>query len=73
MDRNWQLEERGQCRVVLSAPVLGAVSALSILWGWWCFKGAVALRFAAMLRPSELLNLTRRDLVFPADEHIEIY
>ncbi|CAK9079134.1 Uncharacterized protein SCF082_LOCUS37773 [Durusdinium trenchii] len=71
VDRKWQLEEPGQCRAVLSAPVLRAILALSLLWGWWSLAGVVALGFGGMLHPNEFLCLTRRDLVFPEDTWME--
>ena len=67
IDLKWQMEEPGQCRAVLSAPVLRAMIAVSLLWGWFSFAGSIALGFGGMLHPNELLALTRRDLVFPED------
>lgn len=67
VDFKWQFEEPGQCRAVLSAPVLRAVLAVALLWGWYSFAGVVALGFGGMLHPSEFLALTRQDLVFPED------
>ena len=67
VDLKWQFEEPGQCRAVLSAPVLRAVLAVALLWGWFSFAGSVALGFGGMLHPSELLALCRRDLVFAED------
>ena len=71
VDRKWQLEEPGQCRAVLSAPVLRAILAVALLWGWWTFAGVVALGFGGMLHPNEFLCLCRRDLVFPQDTWME--
>lgn len=67
VDLRWQMEEPGQCRAVLSAPILRALIAVSLLWGWFAFAGSVVLGFGGMLHPSEILALTRRDLVFPED------
>lgn len=67
VDHKWQLEEPGQCRAVLSAPVLRAILCLSLLWGWRRFAGIVALGFGGMLHPHEFIQLSRRDLVFPED------
>lgn len=71
VDKKWQLEEPGQCRAVLSAPVLRAVLCLSLLWGWWSFAAITALGFGGMLHPNEFLQLTRRDLIFPSDSMLE--
>lgn len=67
IDMKWQFEEPGQCRAVLSAPVLRAILAVALLWNWFSFAGAVALGFGGMLHPSEFLALSRRDLIFPED------
>lgn len=67
VDLRWQFEEPGQCRAVLSAPVFKALIAVALLWGWFSFAGSVVLGFGGMLHPSEILALTRRDLVFPED------
>ena len=34
VDRKWQLEEPGQCRAVLSAPLVRAIIAVALLWQW---------------------------------------
>ena len=67
VDHKWQIEEPGQCRAVLSAPVFRAILCLALLWRWDKFAGAVALGFGGMLHPNEFLALRRRDLVFPQD------
>lgn len=67
VDRMWQLEQPGQCRAVLSAPMLRAALSLSLLWKWYRFAGVVALGFMGMLHPNEFLLLLREDLVFPED------
>ena len=67
VDRMWQLEQPGQCRAVISGPMLRAVLTLSLLWRWYRFAGLVALGYAAMLHPNEFLHLTRKDVVFPED------
>ena len=61
VDHKWQMEEPGQCRAVLSAPVIRALICLSFLWKWPCFAGIVATGFEGMLRPNEFIELTRRD------------
>ena len=67
VDQKWQFEEPGQCRAVLSAPVLRAIIAVALLWEWYTFAGSVALGFGGMLHPSEFLALSRQDLAFPED------
>lgn len=51
----------------LPSIVLRAIVCLSSLWGWHTLTGIILVGFAAMLHPSEMLSLTRRDLVFPRD------
>ena len=65
--RIWQLEQPGQCRAVLSAPILRAVLTLGLLWGWNQFVGVIAIGFAGMLRPNEFIQLIRQDVVLPED------
>lgn len=67
IDLKWQIEEPGQCRAVLSAPVFRAILCLALLWGWHFFGGMVALGLSGMLHPNEFLVLSRWDLVFPED------
>ena len=38
-----------------------------ILWGWTSVAGIIALGFGALLRPGELLALTRADMLLPRD------
>eukprot|EP00438_Fugacium_kawagutii_P018293 Skav223004 [mRNA] locus=scaffold1827:595299:597942:- [translate_table: standard] len=67
IDRKWQIHEPGQCRAVLPGIAVRAVVAVSTLWGWHFWTGIILLGFAAMLHPSEMVALTRKDLVFPSD------
>ena len=73
VDRKWQQAEPGQCRAVLSAPILRAILCLALLWGWWSFAGITALGFGGMLHPNEFLRLTRRDLIFPSDSLLDTH
>ena len=65
VDYKWQLEEPGQCRAVLSGPVVKAILCLGLLWGWKHFVCAVTLGFGGMMHPNEFLVLQRSDLAFP--------
>eukprot|EP00435_Cladocopium_sp_Y103_P070221 s765_g34.t2 len=67
IDKKWQLHEPGSCRAVLPTVVVRAMACLGAMWGWLTWTGILLLGFAAMLHPSEMLALTRRDLVFPTD------
>ena len=53
------IEEPGQCRAVVSAPVLRAILRIGLLWGWYRFCGIIALGFEGMLHPNEFLALRR--------------
>ena len=72
IDRKWQQHEPGMCRAVLPEVVIRAAAAVGALWGWTTWTAIFLLGFAAMLHPSEMLNLTRRDLVFPSDLHSSV-
>ena len=67
IDRKWQIAEPGECRPVISAPVMRAVTSLCLLWQWFRFLGVTLIGFLGMLHPSEFLGLKRRDLVLPQD------
>lgn len=40
---------------------------VSLLWGWTHLAGIIALGFGALLRPGELLALTRAEILLPRD------
>ena len=69
IDRKWQIHEPGQCRSVLPALVIRAAACLGVLWQWPAWVAITLLGFGAMLHPSEMVALVRRDLVFPSDLH----
>lgn len=67
VDRKWQIAEPGECRPVLSAPILRALSSLCLLWEWPRFLGVTLVGFLGMLHPAEFLALRRQDLLLPQD------
>ncbi|CAE7497831.1 unnamed protein product, partial [Symbiodinium microadriaticum] len=67
IDKKWQRAEPGECRPVLPAACIRAAVSLGLLWGWFRWTAALIIGFLAMLHPGELVALTRKDLVFPAD------
>ena len=71
VDKKWQIHEPGQCRAVLPPVIVKAAVCLAALWKWPCWVAGVLLAFSAMLHPSELLALVRRDLVFPSDVNFD--
>ena len=67
IDRKWQIHEPGQCRSVLPAVVIRAAVCIGTLWQWPSWVAITLLGFGAMLHPSEMVSLVRRDLVYPSD------
>ena len=67
IDKKWQRAEPGECRPVLPVACIRAAVSLGLLWGWFRWTAALIIGFLAMLHPGELVALTRKDLVFPAD------
>ncbi|CAE7764587.1 Scn10a [Symbiodinium sp. CCMP2592] len=67
IDRKWQLAEPGECRPVISQPILQACIALAICWGWYDWAALTCVGFLCMLHPAEMIPLIRQDLVFPED------
>ena len=72
VDRTWQAHEPGQCRAVLPVSAVRAAICLALLWDWRSWAGVVLLAFSAMLHPSEMIALVRKDLVFPRDLDYEM-
>ncbi|CAE8602155.1 unnamed protein product, partial [Polarella glacialis] len=63
----WEDAEPTERKMVLPEPVIRAIVALSLSWGWPRFAAAILLGFHGLLRIKELLSLTRADLILPAD------
>jgi hypothetical protein len=49
----------------MPVQILLAMQSVALLWGWLDFAGAVGIAFFGLLRPGELLSLTRSALVLP--------
>eukprot|EP00438_Fugacium_kawagutii_P015642 Skav215148 [mRNA] locus=scaffold2462:83903:87145:- [translate_table: standard] len=67
VDKKWQQAEPGHCRPVIALPLLRAMVALALLWGWPRWAGVTLLAFSGMLHPNEFIHLRRADLMLPAD------
>ena len=67
VNKKWQISEPGQSRAVLPTIVLQALCVLAAAWKWFSFLGVTLLGFGAMLHPSEMIGLIRKDLIFPRD------
>ena len=63
----WVKAEPSQHHVAMPAPVLCALVALAISWGWLPLAGCLALCWGALLRPGELICACRRGLLLPSD------
>ena len=59
IDKKWQYAEPGECRPVISVPIVQAVTSIGLVWNWPRFVGVVLIGFLCMLHPSEYLVLTR--------------
>ena len=67
IDKKWQAVEPGECRPVISQPIVCAMIAVALLWNWHDWAAVTIIGFLCMLHPAELVILTRGDLVFPRD------
>ena len=67
VDKKWQDIEPGECRPVLPAAAVRALLCVTALWGWLRWSGLVLVGFLAMLHPTEMVQLLRKDLAFPSD------
>ncbi|OLP77428.1 hypothetical protein AK812_SmicGene42515 [Symbiodinium microadriaticum] len=67
IDRKWQHQEPGECRPVISVPIVQAMTAIALTWNWRRFAGVFLIGFLCMLHPAEYITLTRGDLIFPSD------
>ena len=61
VDRKWQQAEPGECRPVISQPIIQASVALALCWGWHDWACLALIGFLCMLHPAEMLSLTRQD------------
>ena len=71
VDRKWQQAEPGECRPVISGPILCAAISVAAMWGWHFWIGVSMIGFLGMLHPAEFLNLCRQDLVLPKDALVD--
>ena len=67
IDKKWQQAEPGECRPVISAPIMRSALVIGLLWGWHFWVAVSMLGFLGMLHPAEFLALKRQDLVLPRD------
>ncbi|CAE7810303.1 unnamed protein product [Symbiodinium sp. CCMP2592] len=67
IDKKWQAVEPGECRPVISLPIVQAAISVALLWGWSDWASVTLINFLCMLHPSEMIPLVRSDLVLPQD------
>ncbi len=63
----WVREEPGNHHIAMPHQITLAMITVALMWGWIRLAGIIALGFSALLRPGELLNLVRSDLLLPRD------
>ena len=63
----WNKHEPSVHHSAMPGPVCLAIISTSIIWGWTRFAAAIALMWAGLLRPGELLAASRSDLLLPSD------
>ena len=63
----WVRAEPSVHHVAMPHQVALSLITVSLLWGWTRLAGIIALGFGALLRPGELLALTRADVLLPRD------
>ena len=71
VDRKWQQYEPGECRPVISSPIMLAIAGLSLMWGWHRWLGITLIGFLGMLHPAEFVPLLRSDLLLPQDSLLQ--
>ena len=67
VDRKWQQHEPGECRPVISRPIMKAITSLCLLWEWHRWLGVTLVGFLGMLHPAEFAPLLRSDLLLPQE------
>ena len=64
---SWNKHEPSVHHSAMPGAVALAIITTGLLWGWTHFSGCVALMWAGLLRPGELLAAKRSDLLLPSD------
>ena len=64
---SWRRLEPGEHHVAMPPQILLGMITTAIYWGWIRCAGCLAIGFAGLLRPGEILAATRADLLLPAD------
>ena len=64
--RSWKRLAPAHSHLPVPVVVLLAMQSVAALWGWHDLCACLGLAFLGLLRPGELLQLARRDLVLSA-------
>ena len=64
---SWKRLEPGEHHVALPPQVLLSMLTTAIYWGWLRFARCLAIGFAGLLRPGEILSSTLAGLLLPSD------
>ena len=63
----WMRQEPSQHHLAMPGVVLLSMITTALMWGWVSFAGCLALGWGSLLRPGEIFNMQRRNLLFPSD------
>ena len=63
----WNRHEPSCHHAAMPGPVALAIICTAIIWVWVQFADVIALGWAGLLRPGEMLAATRADLLLPSD------
>ena len=64
---SWMRSEPSSHHVAVPIPIILALVATALCWGWTRVAGCLALGFSGLLRPGEITGAFRRDLLLPRD------
>ena len=63
----WRKAEPSVHHIAMPAVVLMAILSTCLAWGWTRLAGCFAMMWGGLLRPGEMVNATRADLLLPDD------
>ena len=58
VDKKWQAVEPGECRPVISQPIVCAAVSTSLLWEWYDWAAVTIIGFLCMMHPAEFVPQT---------------
>ena len=69
IDKKWQHAEPGQCRPVISAPIVEAMCGVALAWGWPRFTALLLMGFFMHVAPLRVLTAYARRHHIPFGRH----